>query len=385
MSIDENTKLIRVFVYLARNFDARKWQESWAARRIPGINERLPYGYFRAADDGCAVFYSKDKKVNWLERLFLSWIFFTIRIDVIHAWRNRKGIYDSDVVWTHTEIQYLAVLILFRILFWKRRPKLIAQSVWLFDRWPGFSLTRRWLLSRLIAKADILTVLSPENLKVARAVFPNVRSELVLFGINVDEFAPLKKEKVHHPVHILAMGNDPHRDWPVLIRAVKDLPNCHLKIASRKLAEKEISSCRNIEILNISSNPQLFDEFDWADIVVVALKPNLHASGITVLQEAALRGVTIVCSDTGGLQAYFSDEEVYFVPASDPSEIQKAIVKLSGDDNMRWALAERAQARMKTGGLNSRSYARRHAEISKELLARESGARPAAKTGWPAA
>jgi glycosyltransferase involved in cell wall biosynthesis len=84
-----------------------------------------------------------------------------------------------------------------------------------------------------------------------------------------------------------------------------------------------------------------------------------------------LRGVPVICSDTGGLKAYFTDKEVYYIPHGDPSEIQKAIAKLAGDDQLRWELAERAQARMKTGGLNSRSYARRHAELSRELLARE--------------
>jgi len=56
-------------------------------------------------------------------------------------------------------------------------------------------LIKRWAFSRLIAKADILTVLSAENLKVARTLFPHIRSEFIPFGINVDELAPLKKEK----------------------------------------------------------------------------------------------------------------------------------------------------------------------------------------------
>ena len=86
----------------------------------------------------------------------------------------------------------------------------------------------------------------------------------------------------------------------------------------------------------------------------------------------------VICSNIGGLKAYFSDEEVYFIPHGDPLEIQKAITKLAGDDQLRWALAERAQGRMKTGGLKSRSYARRYAEISRELLAREPP--PAART-----
>jgi glycosyltransferase involved in cell wall biosynthesis len=124
----------------------------------------------------------------------------------------------------------------------------------------------------------------------------------------------------------------------------------------------------NIEKIIISSNRHLFSAYDWADIVVVALKQNLHASGITVLQEATALGLPVICSDLGGLRAYFSDKEIYFIPAGDPAEIQKAIAKLAGDDQLRWALVERALARMKTGGLNSRSYARRHAELSRELL-----------------
>jgi hypothetical protein len=42
-------------------------------------------------------------------------------------------------------------------------------------------------------------------------MFPSVRSELALFGVNTDEFAPLKKEKVHHPIHLHSNGNDPRR------------------------------------------------------------------------------------------------------------------------------------------------------------------------------
>ena len=146
----------------------------------------------------------------------------------------------------------------------------------------------------------------------------------------------------------------------------------------------ELISHTNVEKLKITSNRHLFSLYDWADMVVVTLKQNLHASGITVLQEATVLGLPVICSDTGGLRAYFSDEEIYFVPPGDPAELQKAIAKLAGDDHLRWGLAERAQARMKTGGLNSRSYARRHAELSKELLACDTGRR-AAKNAGPAA
>ena len=371
MSVEGDMRLIRVFVHLSVTYGAKKWQDSFKNGKLIGINDRLPYGYYRAAEDGCQIVYSEDKKENRLDRSFRLWIKSIIGVDLVHAWRNRKGIYDSDIVWTHTELQYIAVLILFQILFWKPRPKLIAQSVWLYDRWQDLGLMKRWVFSRLIAKADILTVLSPENLKVARTLFPHIRSEFIPFGINVDELAPLKKEKIHHPIRILSIGNDPHRDWQILIQSVKDLPDCHLKIASWKLNKEAIKYYNNIELLHISTDSKLFSAYEWADIILLTIKPNLHASGITVLQEAAVLGIAAICSDIGGLKAYFSDEEVYFIPHGDASEIQKAIATLAGDDQLRWRLAERAQARMRPGDLSSRSYARRHAELSRELLARE--------------
>src|SRR5215217_8244963 len=46
---------IRVFVHLAHGFGAESWQARWSRGEIIGINERLPYGYFRAREDGCTV------------------------------------------------------------------------------------------------------------------------------------------------------------------------------------------------------------------------------------------------------------------------------------------------------------------------------------------
>jgi hypothetical protein len=92
--------------------------------------------------------------------------------------------------------------------------------------------------------------------KVARSLFPEVRCEFVPFGINTDEIPALKKEMAHRPVRILSVGNDPHRDWANLIHTMKSLPDCYLKIATIKVEEKEIATCPNIELLNISSNDQ---------------------------------------------------------------------------------------------------------------------------------
>jgi hypothetical protein len=63
-------KPIRVFVHLARGFGAAQWQAKWDRGEIIGLNERLPYGYFWAEEDGCVVEYSEDRREGALGAAF---------------------------------------------------------------------------------------------------------------------------------------------------------------------------------------------------------------------------------------------------------------------------------------------------------------------------
>jgi glycosyltransferase involved in cell wall biosynthesis len=368
LSEGNKANAIKAFVHLAYNFSAQNWNQNYENGTLLGINDPFAYGYHRAAEFGFHVEYSEDKPENKIETLFRFAIRYFLKFDFVHAWRNRKGIYDANVIWTHTESQCLAVLLLFLFLRPKPRPKLIAQTTWLFDRWWKFPAPNRWLCAKLLSKADVLTFHSPENLKVARQLLPQVRSELILYGIRAEEKIPPQLRAFHNPIRIISLGNDEHRDWATLIEAVRNWKACELRIASYKICPRLVAGATNIEIVRARSNSELLQLYDWADLAVVALKPNMHASGITVAQEAAVRGVPLICSETGGLKAYFSDEEVKYVPVLDPQGIRRAIEQTAEDDQARWARAKRAQARMGPEGLSAHAYVKRHAELSRELL-----------------
>lgn len=359
---------IQVFVHLAYGFGAQSWERHWKEGKILGINEPLPYGYYRAGTMGCSVTHSRDRPEAAPTRFFRLGIRAILGFDLIHAWRNLEGIRNADVVWTHTESQFLAILLLLQRTPRARRPKLIAQSVWLFDRWHKFSALKQRLFSALMKQADILTVLSPENLAVAKRVFPDVRSELVLYGIVADAKIAPTLRPVKKSLNIVSLGNDEHRDWSLLIDAVSGQGDWALKIASQNVKPSSIGNATNLEIVSLKTNDELFALYRWADVLVLALKPNLHASGITVIQEAALQGVPVICSDTGGLRAYFSDTDIRFVPPQDETALRNAIRDLANDPDIRLALAQKAQARMGPRDLSSESFVRRHVEISRDLL-----------------
>ncbi len=357
-----------IFVQLAFGYGAVNWGSRYERGEILGINERLAYGYYRAGDMGCHVVYSEDAHEGMVSKLSRLAVRAIAGFDLIHAWRNRNALRQADVVWTHTESQSLAVSALIGLLGIVPRPKLILQSVWLIDRWQSQGPLRRWLWRRLLTKADVLTFHTSVNRNIATDLFNGRRCEVVLFGIRASEKRPIRHGPVGRPARLIAVGNDVHRDWQTLIAAVAGLPETDLRIVSRRVPPALTNGVGNVTICRPRTNEELMAIYDWADIAVVPLKPNLHASGSTALQEAVLNGLPVICSDAGGLRDYFSEDEVAYVPTGQPDALRQCIAALINDDERRMSMANMAQARMGPDGLSSEAYVRRHVELSREVL-----------------
>jgi glycosyltransferase involved in cell wall biosynthesis len=159
-----------------------------------------------------------------------------------------------------------------------------------------------------------------------------------------------------------------HRDWSTVFAAVADLDQFVLRVGSRAIPRSLRVRAANISLERPTTAEEVRSLYSWADLVVVALKPNLHASGITTLSEATLSGRPVICSDTGGLRTYFSDNAVRYVRPGDAPAMRHAIESLAADDHLRFAMVRNAQERIRSANLNSLAFARRHYELSRELL-----------------
>ena len=366
--VQSRARRIKVFVHLVHGFGAARWSKAWAKGEMPGILDKLPYGYYHAADDQYDIEYSEDANESKVTRFIRLALRRALGFDLLHAWRNRVGLNESDIVWTHTELEHLGALLLWWLTKPVPRPRLIAQSVWLYDRWYEYSAPKRWLYETLLSKADVLTVLSPDNLVRARELFPNRPVEFVRFGIDSGAITPAVKRLRHKPLRVLSLGRDMHRDWDTLIQAIKPCGDWHLRIAATQNTPRLRERTGTIELVKAITAREVFDLYAWADIVVLPLRANMHASGITVLAEAALSGVPVIASDTGGLRSYFSGREVKYVPVGDFLALRHAIRALADDDNLRFRLACAAQERILSDDLSSKAYAMRHREISNRIL-----------------
>ena len=110
-------------------------------------------------------------------------------------------------------------------------------------------------------------------------------------------------------------------------------------------------------------------KYAWADVVVVPLVPNLHASGLTVVLEAVAAGKPVVVSDVGGLRHYFGPDAVHFVPPGDAQALAERVKALGHDPEQARAAVARAREAFSQQGLDTVGYAARHVQLTEALLA----------------
>lgn len=357
----------KVLALLPRELDAESWADDFHKGVVP---DKSPYGYHHAQALGYEVVYTPAaRRGGCVATLLNRAVWRTLGFDLAHLWRSRRFIADAkpDLVWSHTEHEYLAFLLLRRLGMVPATP-LLAQTVWLADQWSEIGWCRRTLCRWLIRDAEMCAFLSPLNEAFAREQQWGRCTRMVEFGISLDSFAVQAPQSSRSPgaLRVLAVGNDRHRDWTVLHHALARQPGVEVKVASSRYPLQLV--CANIEARPYSQ-AELHAAYQWADVVVVPLVEHLHASGITVVCEAVAMGKPVVASRTGGLDHYFTDEHIDYVPVGDAQALKYKVRSVALGGPARRARIVAAQARMVELDLSSAGYARRLVELSDGLLA----------------
>lgn len=329
------------------------------------------YGYHHAESEQFALTYSQDAREKAPVRLVRRALKAALGFDLIHTLRNRAEILRSDVIWTHTEQEYLSVALL--LLLNGRRsapPLLLAQSVWLLDKWKDYGLLRRWVYRKLIARADVLTTLASENAQLCEQYFGR-KATHVYYGLNTGDF-PVARPRTwqpHRSVRIAAIGNDRDRDWETLIKAFGNDERYTVKIATRRRIPAKLRAA-NVEIAPAAGLKKARELYEWADLVLVPLRPNSHASGITVMLEAAALGKPMVVTQVGSLDDYFSRNAAFYVPPFNPPALRDAVDKLVAAPDDALAQAQAASDELLSRDLTTRQFALQHVRITEDLLRR---------------
>lgn len=307
--------MTRVAVFLGRDQDAAAWRNRFSRGETM---DKTPYGYDRA-DGLYDIHWSATKPDGWVLAKLRGFLARRLGFDVVHAIQNRRLLRSADVVWTHTEREHLAVASI-RRLFAIKAP-VVAQSVWLWDRWQALGARRRLLYTRLLRTSAVEIVHSVANLEVSRQSVPGRTVLLVPFGTAaVTRESALPSER---PL-VLAVGNDIDRDWETLAVALAALPEADARVASSRRAARDAPWPESVTVAPAASRSELEQLYRSASVIVVPLHHNLHASGATACIEALAARRPLVATDAGGLAAYL-DGVATLVPAGDPGMLAQAI------------------------------------------------------------
>jgi glycosyltransferase involved in cell wall biosynthesis len=337
-----------------------------------GDNIGCLYGYHHAQSDAFALTYSQDVRESKPVKLLRRALKAVLGFDFIHTWRNRAEMLRSDVIWTHTEQEWLSAALMLLLSGRKAgvgaSPLLLAQSVWLLDKWPFYGILRSWLYRKLLTRVDQLTTLASENAELCQRYFKRDAKPL-FYGLNTQDF-PVKAPTAwtpHTPIRIAAIGNDRDRDWETLIKAFGNDPRYTVKLATRRRIPVSLRAS-NVEIALFSGIRKQHELYDWADMIVVPLRPNSHASGITVMLEAAAVGKPMVATNVGALQDYFPSGEAAYIPPFNPGALREAVDQLAASPAAALGQARAAAAGLLARDLTTRNYAMQHVRITQEML-----------------
>ncbi|CAN7323769.1 glycosyltransferase family 4 protein [Paraburkholderia hospita] len=335
----------------------------------PGENIGCLYGYHHAESDEFQLSYSQDAKESKPVRLVRRALKTLLGFDLIHTLRNRDEMLRSDVIWTHTEQEWLSAALML-LMNGKReeQPLLLAQSVWLIDKWPNYGLLRRWFYRKLIGRADLLTTLARDNAELCREYFDRDATQL-FYGLNTRDF-PVQQPKAwqpNTPLRIAAIGNDRDRDWETLIKAVGNDPRFAVRLATRRRIPRALRSL-NVQVAPAAGLKKQRELYDWADVVVVPLRPNTHASGITVMLEAAAVGKPMVVTNVGGLEDYFSARAAAYVPPFDADALREALLGLIASPDQALQQAQAASMQLVSRDHTTQHYAQQHVKLTRDLL-----------------
>jgi glycosyltransferase involved in cell wall biosynthesis len=363
----------KVHVHLFYGADPRYYR--------PGDNIGCLYGYHHAQSDAFALTYSQDARESRPVRLLRRGLKAMLGFDLIHTWRNRAEMLRSDVIWTHTEQEWLSAALMLLLSARKAglgaRPLLLAQSVWLLDKWPSYGIVRSWLYRKLMSRADQLTTLCSENAELCQRYF-NRDAIPLLYGLNTQDFpvdAPTHWQP-HTPLRIAAIGNDRDRDWETLIKAVGGDSRYTVKLATRRRIPASLRAS-NVEIALFSGIKKQHELYAWADVIVVPLRPNTHASGITVMLEAAAVGKPMVVTNVGALQDYFPADEAAYIPPFDPAALRDALERLVASPADALRQAQAAAAGLLERDLTTQHYAMQHVRLTQQMLRTRARNQPA--------
>lgn len=268
--------------------------------------------------------------------------------------RRKLRAFRPDVVHAHGAYNYGAWAALAGF-----RP--LVLTVWGSDVLvaPRLGRLSRWKVRLALRSADVITGDSLDLLEVAVSLGAHPRAcEHVVFGVDVDKFAPPRNRPVNDPPVVLSTRRlEPLYRIADIIDAVgilvADGYAVRLRVASYGTEEEALRrraaqvAPGAVEFLGRLTDAELLAEYQCAD--VFATVPSSDGTSVSLL-EAMACALPIVATDLPANGQWLTDDTSALVPVGDPAKIAAGIARFVGDQVARRSAGEQNRAKVVAEG-----------------------------------
>jgi glycosyltransferase involved in cell wall biosynthesis len=317
---------MRIHIEYSHALDPMSWQARHEAGLVP---DRLPYGLDRIAAHGFELSvrgWEASRAVRFLDGASrrLSGGF-----ALVDALRDRVR-RNCDVAFCWDERTGVPAALRSAL---PGEPPAVLGIIWATDSDARLGRRGRALTHAALRRARAVWAMSPAQLGPLADEWGVRRERLHLLhmGIDVDFWAAA--DAPTEPELVIGGGNDRHRDHATLVRAMALLrrrrPALRLELATHLPAD--LPAELGVKHPHLS-HPEMRDLYGRAAVVALALKPNLHLSGLSVMLETMARGRPLVVTATPGMEEYVTDgENGLLVPPGDAEALSAAVDRLLSD------------------------------------------------------
>ncbi len=207
---------------------------------------------------------------------------------------------------------------------------LLSGVIWATDNhMSGNNRIRNAVTRRVLRRFDRVWCLSSAQIAPTADWLGVERDRVSFLPFGIDaEFWSYERPSAGPPV-IVSVGNDRDRDPETLFAAldiiIKSVPDV------RALVQSDTTSTppKGVEMFSRVTHEKLRTIYQGSTLVMVATKPNLHVSGMTVALEAMATGRPVVMSDTPGMRDYVPDGiSGFLAKVGDPERMASAAIKI---------------------------------------------------------
>jgi hypothetical protein len=203
---------------------------------------------------------------------------------------------------------------------------------------------RAAVLRRILRKTTVVAISRGEQGALQRRL-PGVDVRYVPFGVDHRFWTP---DRPGHGGYVLSVGNDKHRDFPLLVKTWRpEWPT--LRIITRL----SIPPTPNVEVVkgdyvnHVLTDVEMRAHVQGALFTVIPVRDTWQPSGQSAALQAMACGIPLILSDTPGLwdRGVMRDGETCLLPASgDPDAMAAAIQRLIESAELRARLGVAARA-----------------------------------------